>query len=302
MNYMTTPVLLSFCRKKRYFCFLLLLVIGTLSLHAQQPEKDFAPGSQEDKDYHTANRRNEQMLDTLIDLVAFGQEYMNDVIVQLALSASFQKGEPIMKTDFPAFIRQHPASGANLRLLRESLRIKPVAGWMDTLYALYQSLPSSTKESAEGKELGVRLASELKTALGHKAMDFTQYDPEGHPVTLSSFKGKYVLLDFWASYDNNCAKALPFLDKAYENFGSKGLVILGVSLDSNKNAWLDMIRSSHSMMLAQVSDLKGKENAAARLYDVTTLPKNILIDPNGIIIAKDLTSLTMDQTLSSIFE
>jgi peroxiredoxin len=163
-------------------------------------------------------------------------------------------------------------------------------------------LPAASRTSPEGKILGDRLAVELKTAIGHKAMDFTQYDTQGHPVTLSSFKGKYVLLDFWASYDNNCARALPVLNNVHNTYGSKGLVILGVSLDSNKNAWLDIIRETNSIMTTQVSDLKGKENAAALLYDVRDLPKNFLIDPNGIIIAKGLNAITLDQTLSAIFE
>jgi peroxiredoxin len=207
-----------------------------------------------------------------------------------------------MKTDYPAYIRSYPASGANLRLISDLMNCKPVAGWMDTLDVLYRLLPASTMNSPEGKALGDRLTVELKTAIGHKAIDFTQYDTQGNPVSLSSLRGKYILLDFWASYDKNCDRALPVLNKVHEVYGSKGLVILAVSLDSSKTAWLDMIRETNSIMTTQVSDLKGKENAAAQLYSISDLPKNFLIDPNGIIIAKGLTSITLDQTLSAIFE
>lgn len=283
---------------------LLLLLTYTLSinLHAQQGKKDFAPGSQEDKDFHTATHRQDLMMDSLKELITMGQESMNDVMTQTGMTMAFQNFEPIMKADYPAYIRSNPTSGANLRLISDLMDCKSVAGWMDTLDILYRTLPAASRTSPEGKALGDRLTIELKTAIGHKAMDFTQYDTQGHPVSLSSLQGKYVLLDFWASYDNNCARALPFLNKVHDTYGSKGLVILGVSLDSSKNAWLDMLKETNSLMTTQVSDLKGKENAAALLYDVKDLPKNFLIDPNGIIIAKGLTGITLDQTLSAIFE
>jgi peroxiredoxin len=150
--------------------------------------------------------------------------------------------------------------------------------------------------------LGLFLDSELKTALGHVAPDFTQNDTEGHSVSLSSFKGKYVLLDFWASWDNNAAQSLAVLAKAYETYGSKGLVVLGVSLDKDKESWQQVIQEAGAGSTKQVSDLKGRENAAAQLYSITRLPRNMLIDPGGIIVARDLTSMNLDKTLSSIFE
>ena len=283
---------------------LLLLLTYTLSisLHAQQSKRDFAPGSTEEKDFHTATRRQDLMMDSLKELITMGQESMNDVMMQTAMGIAFQNIEPVMKTDYPAYVRSNPASGANLRLISDLMNCKPVAGWMDTLDVLYRSLPTTSRNSQEGKILGDQLTSELKTAIGHKAMDFTEYDAQGKAISLSSFRGKYVLLDFWASYDKNCDRALPVLNKVHDTYGSKGLVILGVSLDSSKTAWLDILKETNSIMTTQVSDLKGKENAAALLYDVKDLPKNFLIDPNGIIIAKGLTSITLDQTLSAIFE
>ncbi len=285
-----------------YFFFLLLVCLLSAGLYAQQGKKDFAPGSPEEKDFHMAARRQDLMMDSLKDLIAMGQESMNDVMTQTAMGMAFQNIEPVIKADYPAYVRSNPASGANLRLISDLMNCKPVAGWMDSLDALYRLLPATTMNSPEGKALGDRLTIELKTAIGHKAMDFTQYDTQGHPVSLSSLRGKYVLLDFWASYDKNCDRALPVLNKFHEAYGSKGLVILGVSLDSSKTAWLDMIRGTNSIMTTQVSDLKGKENAAALLYSVSDLPKNFLIDPNGIIIAKGLNAMTLDQTLSAIFE
>jgi peroxiredoxin len=177
-----------------------------------------------------------------------------------------------------------------------------MAGWIDTVAGLFHGLPVAQRTSPDGKALGAFLDVELKTALGHPAPDFTQNDAAGHTVSLSSFKGKYVLLDFWASWDNNAAQSLAVLARAYETFGSKGLVVLGVSLDKDKDSWQQAIQDAGAGTTMQVSDLKGRENSAARLYSITNLPRNMLIDPSGIIIARDLTSTNLDKTLSSIFE
>jgi len=258
-------------------------------------------GSPPEDEYRMANKRYDLVLDSLRQLVRMGQEMKNDVMVQVALRSS-DRLMPIVKADYPAFIRSHPDAQINLTLIQQLMPYSETAGWMDQLDSLYHLLPLSLRSGREGQRMGEKLAGELKTAIGHKAVDFTQQDTEGRPVSLSSFKGKYVLLDFWASTDPNCSRALPILVKAHETFGSKGLVVLGVSLDEDKDAWLKMIQETGSGQITQVSDLKGKENEAARLYGITAVPKNLLIDPNGIIIARNLTSITLDKTLTSIFE
>jgi peroxiredoxin len=264
-------------------------------------EKSVVTGSLPDQDYRIAHRHQDLLMDSLRALVKIARE-TNNVVLLEKTKGQVTKFEPVKKTDYVAFIRQHPGSPINIYLLEELARSTPMAGWMDTVASIYLGLPVAQRTSHDGKSLGVFLDTELKTALGHAAPDFTQNDAEGHMVSLSSFKGKYVLLDFWASWDNNAAQSLAVLAKAYEIYGSKGLVVLGVSLDKDKESWQQVIQDAGAGATMQVSDLKGRENSAARLYSITNLPRNMLIDPSGIIVARDLNSMSLDKTLSSIFE
>ncbi len=264
-------------------------------------EKSVVTGSVPDQDYRAAHHHQDLLMDSLRALVKIAMDTKNMVLLEKT-KGQVTKFEPIAKADYMAFIRQHPVSSINPYLIELLTQYTPVAGWMDTLANLYHTLPASVRSGHDGKALGLFLDSELKTALGHAAPDFTQKDAEGHPVSLSSFKGKYVLLDFWASWDNNAAQSLSLLAKAYETYGSKGLVVLGVSLDKDKESWQQVIQEAGAGSTEQVCDLKGRENAAAQLYRITRLPRNLLIDPGGIIVARDLTSTTLDKTLSSIFE
>ena len=120
-----------------------------------------------------------------------------------------------------------------------------------------------------------------------KAPDFTQPDVNGKLVSLSQFKGKYVLVDFWASWCRPCRIDNPNVVKAYNEFKDKNFTILGVSLDQNKDAWLQAIQQD-GLIWTHVSDLQYWNNAAAALYNVTGIPYNVLVDPNGNIIAENL--------------
>jgi peroxiredoxin len=266
-------------------------------------EKSVVTGSLPDKDYRAAHLHQTLLRDSIRAIARIARDTKNDVLFQKLIMQAMVKGDPIMKADYVAFVRQHPASPINIYLLDQLSRVeRPIAGWLDTVASIYDGLPADLRISPDGMRFERYLGNELKTALGHMAPDFTQNDVQGHPVSLYSFKGKYVLLDFWASWDNNAARALPVLEKVYETYGSKGLVVLGVSLDKDKDSWQQVIQDAGAGSTMQVSDLKGRENAAARLYGITTLPRNILIDPSGIIVAKNLNSFDIDKTLSSIFE
>ena len=120
-----------------------------------------------------------------------------------------------------------------------------------------------------------------------KAIDFSQPGIDGKPVSLSSFKGKYVLLDFWASWCKPCRVENPNVVKAYQEFKDKNFTVFGVSLDKDKNAWLQAIQQD-GLTWTHASDLKDWSNEAAALYGVQSIPANFLIDPQGNIIARDL--------------
>jgi peroxiredoxin/vacuolar-type H+-ATPase subunit E/Vma4 len=142
-----------------------------------------------------------------------------------------------------------------------------------------------------------------KVPIGSKAVDFAQNDPEGKSVSLNSYKGKYVLVDFWASWCKPCREENPNVLKAYQKYKNKEFTVLGVSLDnaSAKAAWIKAIQVD-GLPWTQISDLKGFENEAAKLYDVKSIPQNFLIDPNGVVVGKNLRGEELQLKLASIFK
>jgi len=140
-----------------------------------------------------------------------------------------------------------------------------------------------------------------KSLPSDKAKDFTQPDASGKPVSLSQFKGKYVLVDFWASWCGPCRQDNPNVVRAYNEFKDKNFTILGVSLDQSKDAWLKAIQQD-SLSWTQVSDLKFWNNEAATLYGVQAIPYNVLVDPAGNIIAENLHGEEIAQTLRKIIK
>lgn len=130
--------------------------------------------------------------------------------------------------------------------------------------------------------------AELKpVSVGQKAPDFESLTPTGQPVRLSDFKGKYVLLDFWASWCAPCREENPNIVDQYHAFKEKGFTVLGVSLDNNQAAWLKAIKDDQ-LDWTQVSELKRWDSEAGMLYKITAIPASFLIDPDGVIIGKNL--------------
>jgi peroxiredoxin len=162
-----------------------------------------------------------------------------------------------------------------------------------------QSLSPEVQQSMYGKYLKEQIDNGKIGAVGSDAEDFTQNDTSGKPVSLSSFKGKYVLIDFWASWCKPCRMENPNVVAAYERFKSKNFTVLGVSLDRSKEAWIKAIQDD-GLVWPQVSDLKFWNNAVAQQYRVQQIPQNILIDPNGKIVGKNLRGTELDSRLCAL--
>ena len=136
---------------------------------------------------------------------------------------------------------------------------------------------------------------------GGQAPDFTQNSDKGESIKLSDFRGKVLLVDFWASWCGPCRRENPHVVKLYNKYKEKGFEILGVSLDSKKDRWLTAIEQD-KMSWYHVSDLKGWSNEAAKLYNVTSIPHTILLDKEGKIIARNLRGSSLANKLAEIFE
>lgn len=163
----------------------------------------------------------------------------------------------------------------------------------------YNMLSDEVRNSGIGKELSKSIAYFKVGAVGTDALDFTQNDVEGKPVSLSSFKGKYVLLDFWASWCKPCRQENPNVVRVYNKFKDKNFTVLGVSLDQKKDDWVKAIRAD-KLAWNHVSDLKYWENSVAQMYHIQSIPGNFLIDPNGKIIARDLRGKDLENKLCEL--
>lgn len=141
-----------------------------------------------------------------------------------------------------------------------------------------------------------RMESLKSVAVGRTAPDFELSTPDGKKVKLSDFRGKYVLLDFWASWCGPCRKENPNIVEQYNNFKEKNFTILGVSLDDNKDAWLKAIKDD-KLTWTHVSELKRWESEVASLYKVDGIPASFILDPEGKIIAKNLYSTDLKEFL-----
>jgi len=140
----------------------------------------------------------------------------------------------------------------------------------------------------------------MTTNVGDQVPEISSPNPQGVMISLENYKGKYVLIDFWASWCAPCRAANPKLVKIYSRFHSKGFDILSISLDKKKSAWINAIKKDH-LSWKQMSDLAGWESTPAAIFNIKGIPANFLINPKGIIIAKDLQPEELTTKLQTIF-
>lgn len=189
-----------------------------------------------------------------------------------------------IKKEVDNFVAKYPNSPVSPFVVVVTSEIEQDLSVIEKRYA---SLGKNAQGGFYGKIIRQQIDDKKAGAIGSQAIDFTQNDTEGKPVSLSSFRGKYVLVDFWASWCRPCREENPNVVKAYNKFKDKNFTVLGVSLDNNKQPWLKAIKNDQ-LSWTQVSDLKGWNNEAAARYKIESIPQNILLDPSGKIIAKNL--------------
>jgi len=195
-----------------------------------------------------------------------------------------------------AYIRQHPNSYVSAWELVHIVSDRN----LEESRQLFAAMDKSVQSSSLGQEIAVRIKTLSSITTGKQAPAFTQKNVQDQPVSLSSYAGKYVLLEFWASWCGPCRAENPNLRKDYQQYHQKGFEVLAVSLDHVKENWEKAI-AQDSLPWMHVSDLKGWKNEVGQLYGVNAVPANFLIDPSGKIVAQNLRGEALNKKLAEIW-
>ncbi|PUZ25098.1 hypothetical protein DCC81_12375 [Chitinophaga parva] len=213
-----------------------------------------------------------------------------------ALESKFEELDAAEKVIYADYLKNNPASPVAMFVMNNyagyDINVAEVTPVFNKLAPAVKALPSA-------KEFAERLSVARKTAIGQQALGFTQKDTTGKTVSLAAFKGKYVLVDFWASWCGPCRAENPNVVKAYNTYKDKNFTILSISLDDDKEKWEEAI-TKDGLSWTHVSDLKGWKNAVAEQYGIRAIPQNLLLDPHGKIIGKNLRGDALDKKLEEI--
>jgi peroxiredoxin len=196
------------------------------------------------------------------------------------------------------FVKKYPASYVSPLAI---VRILQASGNAVKAEKLFKMMSGGVRESSLAKYVDQQLTLAKINPIGSEITDFSENDTSGHKVSISSFRGKYVLIDFWASWCRPCREENPNVVAAFHKYHGKNFTVLGVSLDQAKPAWLNAIKMD-GLSWTHVSDLKGWGNQVATLFHVTSIPQNLLIDPKGKIIAKNLRGDALNSKLDELLK
>ncbi|HUQ66381.1 MAG TPA: TlpA disulfide reductase family protein [Flavitalea sp.] len=232
------------------------------------------------------------------ELTAMGQ--------RINRTPSLQKNDSVMsaykshlvkiKSEVDNYVTEHQHSPVAPFVVLVTSEMEQDAAAVERRYML---LDKDVQKGFYGKIVKQQIDNTKTGSIGTDAIDFVQTDAEGKKVSLSSFRGKYVLVDFWASWCRPCREENPNVVKAYNKYKDKNFTILGVSLDQSRAPWLKAIKNDN-LVWTQVSDLKGWSNEAAAKYNVQSIPQNFLIDPSGKIVGKNLRGEDLDSRLNEL--
>jgi peroxiredoxin len=195
------------------------------------------------------------------------------------------------------YISAHPSSPVSVNMVEDMAMM----GEFSTIDSLYKMLSSAAQQTTTGKRLGKRIDILRRSAMGAQITDFVQADVNGKPVKIADYRGKYVFIDFWASWCGPCRAENPNVLKAYNTFKDKNFTVLGISLDDKADKWKEAIEKD-GMPWVQVSDLKGFNNEVSSYYGIQAIPYSFLIDPNGKIIEKGLRGAELHSKLAEILQ
>jgi peroxiredoxin len=180
-------------------------------------------------------------------------------------------------------------------------KLNQISSNEEQLQQLFETLTPEVKAGPIGSYLAQQVGELQKSPMGKLMPDFSQADPDGKMISLSSFRGKYVLIDFWASWCGPCRMENPNVVNAFNRYKDKNFTVFGVSLDRDKQKWLDAI-AKDGLTWPNVSDLKGWQNEVAQKFGISSIPQNFLLDPQGKVIGKNLRGEALESKLASVIK